>query len=257
VAVWALYIAGFIAFVHLRTLADETGIPHSAGYPLLLDRLMFLGEVPTAWLQTHFSFEGASRPLVIVLAAVYVSYFLVPHIFAVATWRLRPALFPQVPLALILTLHLGLLVYFVVPTVPPWLAAEYDQTPEMMRILPVLFTGVDSTGYETAAKVAGENDVGAMPSLHMALTVVVATAAASFGRAGKYLGSLYAAMMGLSLVYLGEHYVIDVAAGAAVAYAGWKASGWAVAAQMRRPLLQEHDDEASGREPAARLDRAA
>ena len=50
-----------------------------------------------------------------------------------------------------------------------------------------------------------------MPSLHMAITVIAGVA-----------GALYCAAMGLSLVYLGEHYVVDLLAGVLVAAVAWK-----------------------------------
>jgi hypothetical protein len=53
-----------------------------------------------------------------------------------------------------------------------------------------------------------------MPSLHFATSV---SAALSLSEAGKVEGALgwsYALTLGFALVYLGEHYVTDLAAGA-------------------------------------------
>jgi hypothetical protein len=55
-----------------------------------------------------------------------------------------------------------------------------------------------------------------MPSLHFATSV---TAALSLGEAGKVRGAIgwgYAGTLGFALVYLGEHYVTDLLAGAAL-----------------------------------------
>jgi membrane-associated phospholipid phosphatase len=203
-------------------------MPHFASYPITLDQLMFLGQVPTAWLQKHLYDPANVRPYEIVFAVTYVSYFFVPHIMAIASWRLRPSLFPRVPVAILVTFHVGLLFYFLLPTVPPWLAHEFGRGPEMARVMLTLTSQVDPNGYENAARAVGANDVGAMPSLHMALTVLTALVAAEFGRFWKYVGWLYAFMMGLSLVYLGEHYVIDEVAGVALALGAWKFSAWAL-----------------------------
>jgi hypothetical protein len=62
----------------------------------------------------------------------------------------------------------------------------------------------------------GGNPWAAMPSLHFATSL---TAALSLSEAGKLEGALgwaYASTLGFALVYLGEHYVTDLLAGAAL-----------------------------------------
>jgi membrane-associated phospholipid phosphatase len=65
--------------------------------------------------------------------------------------------------------------------------------------------------------VLGGNPLAAMPSLHFATSVTAARVLAGTGRAAGVFGWAYAATLGLALVYLGEHYVVDRAAGAALA----------------------------------------
>ncbi len=63
-----------------------------------------------------------------------------------------------------------------------------------------------------------------MPSVHMAVTFVVVLALWRERRALAVIGALYAAAMALALVYLGEHYAVDVLAGVLVALAAWLAA---------------------------------
>jgi membrane-associated phospholipid phosphatase len=59
-----------------------------------------------------------------------------------------------------------------------------------------------------------------MPSLHLAFAVLVAlTIAARFRSRWRWLLALYPAAMGFTLVYTGEHYVLDLIVGAAYAFA--------------------------------------
>jgi membrane-associated phospholipid phosphatase len=241
IKVWAVYVVAFIAFVQLRVYADETGMPHFASYPILLDKVMFLGAVPTDWLQERFHDPANVQIYEVIFFFTYITYFVAPHVVAIAIWRLRPDLFPRVPLAIVATYHVGLLFYFLVPTVPPWLAQEYGQGPEMARVMLTLTQQVDPNAYENAARAVGANDVGAMPSLHTGLTVLIALTLAQCGRKWRVAGMTYAFMMGLALVYLGEHYVIDAVAGAAVALGVWKVS----ASWNRLPSITRN------REPAA------
>jgi membrane-associated phospholipid phosphatase len=64
--------------------------------------------------------------------------------------------------------------------------------------------------------VLGGNPLAAMPSLHFATSVTAARVLAGTGPLAGAFGWTYAATLGLALVYLGEHYVVDLAAGAAL-----------------------------------------
>jgi membrane-associated phospholipid phosphatase len=56
-----------------------------------------------------------------------------------------------------------------------------------------------------------------MPSLHFATSVMAARVLSDIGRAPGALGWTYALTLGFGLVYLGEHYVIDLVGGYALA----------------------------------------
>ena len=62
----------------------------------------------------------------------------------------------------------------------------------------------------------GGNPWAAMPSLHFATALVSALSLAETGTAPGAAGWAYALTLGFALVYLGEHYVTDLAAGAAL-----------------------------------------
>ncbi len=65
--------------------------------------------------------------------------------------------------------------------------------------------------------VLGGNPLAAMPSLHFATSLMAAHLLSEAGPIGGAVGWAYAGMLGLALVYLGEHYVADLLAGAALA----------------------------------------
>ncbi len=56
-----------------------------------------------------------------------------------------------------------------------------------------------------------------MPSLHFATSVMGAHLLSEVGPVAGSLGWTYVALLGLALVYLGEHYAIDLIAGATLA----------------------------------------
>src|SRR6202142_4638715 len=65
--------------------------------------------------------------------------------------------------------------------------------------------------------VLGGNPLAAMPSLHFATSLMAAHVLTDVGPVAGAVGWTYAVTLGLALVYLGEHYVADLLAGAALA----------------------------------------
>ncbi len=107
--------------------------------------------------------------------------------------------------------------YFAVPTAPPWLAAEEGYLDGVLRIPKVLSHELTPGAYESGETIAGSNAVAAMPSLHMAVTVVIAMAASRRGPFFALSGIIYVFSMAFALLYLGEHYAIDLVAGVILA----------------------------------------
>jgi membrane-associated phospholipid phosphatase len=80
--------------------------------------------------------------------------------------------------------------------------------------------------YQASYRVIGEsNPIAAMPSIHMAITFLLFFPLRTAGRRWAILSLLYSALMAFSLVYLGEHYVLDVSVGILIAIYGWVAAG--------------------------------
>jgi membrane-associated phospholipid phosphatase len=68
------------------------------------------------------------------------------------------------------------------------------------------------------------NPFAAMPSLHFGTSVMAARILSQVGPGRSALGWAYALTLGFGLVYLGEHYVVDLIAGLALAEAIWRAA---------------------------------
>ena len=64
-----------------------------------------------------------------------------------------------------------------------------------------------------------------MPSLHFATSLMAALLLAETGVVPGALGASYAATLGFALVYLGEHYAVDLLGGAALTAARTKRRG--------------------------------
>ena len=90
----------------------------------------------------------------------------------------------------------------------------------------------------------GGNPWAAMPSLHFATSTMAAISLSEAGRGPGAVGWAYALTLGFGLVYLGEHYVTDLAAGAALVgtvRGGEPLAEPAVGAHQRRPATPGED----------------
>ena len=68
---------------------------------------------------------------------------------------------------------------------------------------------------------ADKNLVAAMPSIHQAIICLLGCALWRYGNLGRLVSITYNVLMAISLVYLGEHYVVDSIAGVIVATSSW------------------------------------
>ncbi len=206
-------------------------------YPILADRVLGLGELPTLRLQRALARSGPDGPewqaLDRVLVWAHWAWFMVPHgSLAYILMRHRRS-FPRAAVMTYAVFDIGASVYWLLPTAPPWYAASVParraagQSSEALRpqalAEPVLrrmmveygeFFWRD--GWGPLYSVFGGNPLAAMPSLHFATSLMAALLLAEVGPVAGTLGFAYAATLGFALVYLGEHYVVDLLAGAAL-----------------------------------------
>jgi len=215
-----LYVTGTFVYTLLRAYADETAIPVRTEYVIDFERTLFLGEVPVVWLQDRF-FEPPDVGLLEWAAvATHWSFFVAPHALALYLFAFRRDLFPRYAALVLAVLYLALALFFVVPTTPPWLAGVTGALPldGSYRILDFAGRSLDPGAYDSLYKSLGEpNSVAAMPSLHLGLTFAMYLFVRRHLPALQLVTFVYSLLMGLALVYLAEHYVLDLLVGAACA----------------------------------------
>jgi len=217
VAVYALQMWGYIV-VHELPHDDPEKLERRAhiDYPIDFDRLVF-GTAPNAALQRALSRPGRSTILDHALTYSHWAWFLQPHLAAGwILWR-HPDRFPRAATMICAVFDIGLIGYFVVPTAPPWYAAEQGRIPGTRRIMVEVGERVWGRFWPWLYGFLGGNPLAAMPSLHFGTSVMAAHVLGEVGPVPGALGWTYASVLGFALVYLGEHYVIDLAAGLALA----------------------------------------
>lgn len=225
------YAVIWFGFSFLRSLADETQWARIVNTQVAeLERWLFNGELPTIRLQARFYEVGTIQLHDYYFTLIHWSYFIVPHAVALYLLLRRPQLFRQYLIALGILLTLGLGLYFALPSNPPWMAPEAVNSPgapTVIRIMEPIGKELGGGLYQAGYNVVGEsNPIAAMPSIHFAVTFLLFWVALEFGKPWRILAAIYALSMALALVYMGEHYVVDVIAGGTVTSIGWLTAGW-------------------------------
>ncbi len=193
-------------------------------YPIDVDRVLGLGELPTVRLQRRLARRLAAngeaqwRTLDKVLVWTHWSWFMVPHGSLAYILVRHPRRFPRAAVLTYAVFDIGAMVYWVLPTAPPWyatsVAGRQAGHPAVRRMMVEYGESFWKDGWGPLYSVLGGNPLAAMPSLHFATSVMAALLLAEVGPLPGALGATYAATLGFALVYLGEHYVADLLAGA-------------------------------------------
>ena len=198
-------------------------------YPVRADRAIGGGVTPTLRLQRAFGRPGRINAAERTLIWSHWIWFLVPHGTALYLLTRHLERFPRGACLLYGTFDLGLIGYWAVPTAPPWYAAakgrmDDGRTPELRRMMFEYGEQFWGSNWQPMYGFLGGNPLAAMPSLHFALSVQAAHVLSETGPVAGAIGWAYATTLGVALVYLGEHYVVDLAAGLALTEAVRRAS---------------------------------
>jgi membrane-associated phospholipid phosphatase len=187
-------------------------------YPVRIDRAIGLGELPGLRLQRALARPGAIGRADQVLVWSHWVWFLVPHATVAFLLLRRPHLFAAGAARMYAVFDLGVIGYWVLPTAPPWFAAEAgvlgDDDPALRRMMREHGEAFWKAAWSPLYDVLGGNPLAAMPSLHFATSLMAAHLLREAGPVPGAIGWTYAITLGFALVYLGEHYVIDLIAGA-------------------------------------------
>jgi membrane-associated phospholipid phosphatase len=112
-------------------------------------------------------------------------------------------------------LAVGLLVYALIPLAPPrfFTATGFVDTLAMYSAIDYHQDSIDML----------YNPYAAMPSLHVGFSVFVGIGIIAIGQRARHwiVGLAYPTLMSLAVVGTGNHFVLDVVAGAALALAAW------------------------------------
>ena len=188
-------------------------------YPIRIDSLLGGGLPPTQRLQRTLRDRTRVTALDRAVTLIYGSWF-VPHL--VLAWILarHEQYIPRATGRLAAAYHLTTPFYWLVPTAPPWWASESQgrMGGEVERVMRHVIRGLRDQPRLEVDQTPG-NPWGSMPSDHISSAAITAMALSEVSVLYGALGWTYVVLASFAVVYLGEHYVIDVIVGFAVAEA--------------------------------------
>lgn len=231
---WWIPLALLTLYFWSREVADNVGLPVHYAWPARFDEVIGLGDTPTARLQglmcgTPCDPTTGAHWYDRIFIMVWMTHFTVGLAVAVVFWLRNRDEFRAWMRRYLGLNALAVVCYVLIPTVPPWMASAEGRLPtNVFRLSARAWVGPKPEGVGVADPAAwAGNDIAAMPSLHAGVAFLIAMYAIQrFRSPYRGLLLLYPLAMSLALVYLGEHYVADVMAGAACAGAVLVACSW-------------------------------
>jgi len=181
-----------------------------------------LGQTPTVRLQRALARDREPGPLEFALSAVHWSWFLVPHGTCAYILLRHRRYFERSAVLMAACFDVGCVVYWVLPTAPPWWASRSGALPRVRRIMAEAGERFWGRLWDPLYSSLQGNPFAAMPSLHFGTSAMAARLLSQIGPGHGAAGWAYALTLGFGLVYLGEHYVVDLLAGLALSETLWR-----------------------------------
>jgi membrane-associated phospholipid phosphatase len=195
----------FFAYEVMRGFASKTGFqPHNLS---VLELTLFGGNLPTLVLQRAFYRPGQIGWLDLVTMYFYFMHFVLPVAAGFIIWLRSRQLYWRFAAALLLLSFLAFVTYLFFPSTPPWLQfpgqVHQIQHETVIKLglayyVSPIYTHLDPNLY------------AAFPSLHAAYPALAALYVWRAHRRVAMVFCVWAACVWFSVVYLGEHYVVDV-----------------------------------------------
>ena len=208
---WLPYVGLFFLYEFLRGFADNLSPFYNITlYWIYNIEASIFKTLPTTTLQDLF----LENPLVLNLSLLfYTSFFYYSFLVAFILWYKNGELFTRYRNRFLLLSFASLLVFFLIPTAPPWFVAKIQEIairrPVYQETILKNFIGLSFWSYFVYG-----NPVAALPSLHTAWPAFTSLfLIKEFKEKKYYLTLIIPLMIGFSVVLTGEHFLIDIVAG--------------------------------------------
>ncbi|MCL5969939.1 MAG: phosphatase PAP2 family protein [Patescibacteria group bacterium] len=210
---WVPVLLLLFGYEYLRGVIPILSVnPHI--FPMINADQFLFGFIPTIKLQTVLFAENVNHWYDYLAVILYISHFIIPMVVAFLFWLYDRKTFKKYTTAFLTLSYLAFVTYIIFPAMPPWMASNLGYLPPLQKIMDQVFISFSHPiSIPSVYRFFGANLVAAVPSLHAAYPWLIFLFAIK--KLGKFALILLPYVLGVwfSVVYLGEHYVIDVVAG--------------------------------------------
>ncbi len=211
---WIPFLFILLAYDFLRGFADNVISRAHFSELINTERALFQGQIPTVWLQERLYIPGQIQWYDILATLFYFLHFALPLGFGYLLWLDNRGRFRQFVIGILLLSYAGWVTYLIYPASPPWLAQQQGYLSGVTKILDkTLGLFPDKFDLPTVYHNFDPNPVAAMPSMHAAYPFLVLLFAISFWGLRALVFLPYVLLVWFSIIYLGEHYVVDIIGG--------------------------------------------
>ncbi len=207
---WLPFLLIWLIYDFFRGIVDNFNYVNVRIKELIGLESAIFGFIPTLKLQ-EFIYQGYATWFDYLMLIFYSSHFYFPVLAAFYIWQKSRPLFAKFVAGFMLLNLMGFITFLLFPSAPPWLASKLGYLPGVVHILPEVL-GIRT--YTLFYNLIDPNIIAAMPSLHSAWPLFIALFLIYYFR-HRYIYFILVLPPGvwLSVVYFGEHYVIDVLLG--------------------------------------------
>ncbi len=221
---WVPFVALFLGYEALSGVAPKLGIKPQAGSMVHIERELFAGRDPSEVLQRHF---GGLHWLVIACTVIYFCHFLFPIAVGMVLWLVDRNL--RFVVALLGMSFAAFIFFLLVPTAPPWYANSLGLLPGVHDLVHGTLPSAVSPYFQRL----DADPVAAFPSLHAAYPALGALALWQVSRRTALVMVPWCLAVWFSVVFLGQHYAMDVMGGVTLAAATWAVMTYVVTPRVR------------------------
>ncbi|MBU0707007.1 phosphatase PAP2 family protein [Patescibacteria group bacterium] len=217
---WSPFLIIVLAYGMMRGLADNLASRVHITDIISWERWLF-GSIPTLEFQAWLHPSDILHWYDYMFGAFYTSFYIFPLIVAFVLWLKRRDYFKFFMYGILFLTMMGYLTYIIFPAMPPWLASQEGHLPEVTKILDEATNKAVGIDIPVVYDFLGANLIAAMPSIHAAWPWYTLLCLVFFYKKKGLWFVIMPLVIWFGVVYLGEHYIIDVIAGiiyASVAY---------------------------------------
>jgi membrane-associated phospholipid phosphatase len=214
---WVPFVVIFLGWEAMRGVAPKTGFAPHVSDLAHLETTLFGGHLPTAVLQQALNVGTVGRVLSYGATVVYFCHFVFPLAVGMVLWLVDRVQFVRFTTALMAMALVAFVIFLLLPTAPPWYAQQHGVISGFTKIIGTTLPSSVSPYYNGL----NPNPVAAFPSLHAAFPFLGFLALRRVYPRAAWIAFAWCILVWFSVVFLGEHYVVDVIGGVILAGLSW------------------------------------